>query len=74
MKASMRQDYVINIGDQHRMPSSLPVSLHSSFMSTAVADETTSSDFSYSLDPAELQSFAVQVANGMVSGVMNRDG
>lgn len=67
MKASMRQDYALNVNNGGRLPSSLPVSLHSSFMSTSGAvDETAVSDFSYSLDPAELQSFAVQVANGMV--------
>lgn len=46
------------------MSPSLPPSLHSSFIS-GVEDCVPSGDI-YHLDPIELQSFAAQVANGMV--------
>lgn len=47
---------------------SLPPSMHSSFLSTL--DETSPHTEAYHMDPAELQSFAIQVANGMVSFVI----
>ncbi|VDM46386.1 unnamed protein product [Toxocara canis] len=54
---------------------SLPASLHSSFVS-AVEDPSPSAGL-YHLDPAELQSFAIQVANGMAHieslGIIHRD-
>ncbi|VDK61471.1 unnamed protein product [Anisakis simplex] len=57
-------------------PPSLPPSLHSSFVS-AVEDSSPSAAGLYHLDPTELQSFAIQVANGMAHieslGIIHRD-
>lgn len=57
------------------VPTSLPPSLHSSFVS-AIEDPSPSADL-YHLDPTELQSFATQVANGMAHieslGIIHRD-
>uniref|UniRef100_A0A914W5P6 Protein kinase domain-containing protein n=1 Tax=Plectus sambesii TaxID=2011161 RepID=A0A914W5P6_9BILA len=80
LEESMRQqDYVIALS-HHRSPS-LPVSLHSSFVSHHDIElpfvDAEWPDLTYSLDPAELESFAIQVANGMAHieslGITHRD-
>lgn len=55
----------MHCGQEQPICPSLPPSLHSSFVS-AVEDPSPSAGL-YHLDPTELQSFAIQVANGMVS-------
>uniref|UniRef100_F1KW71 Proto-oncogene tyrosine-protein kinase receptor Ret n=1 Tax=Ascaris suum TaxID=6253 RepID=F1KW71_ASCSU len=65
----------MHCGQEQPICPSLPPSLHSSFVS-AVEDPSPSAGL-YHLDPTELQSFAIQVANGMAHieslGIIHRD-